>query len=78
MRRRGAFAWTTEILDSTAASVMKIGADWSILFANRDVRRRIPHLQVGDTFWDVFPEGGVATLAALSAGFDGRARRDHV
>jgi signal transduction histidine kinase/PAS domain-containing protein len=43
------------ILDSTSESVMKIGRDWTILYGNRNLRERIPHLRVGADFWDVFP-----------------------
>jgi len=44
------------IMDSTSDCILKIGWDWTVLYANRQAIQILPELAIGQSYWDCFPE----------------------
>ncbi len=44
------------IMDSTSDCILKIGWDWTVLYANRQAIQILPEVAIGQSYWHCFPE----------------------
>jgi signal transduction histidine kinase len=53
--RAALLAQVNSVMDSTSDAILKIGSDWSIVYANRRAREILPDLDLKLSYWACFP-----------------------